>query len=259
MLIKLVKLFPQKLGLLAARNLSTAARLSSADEFLKKYDQTQVTLLDEECILVDEKDHEIGSETKKNCHLLTNIDKGMLHRAFSVFLFDENKNLLLQQRALSKITYPNHWTNACCSHPLFTREERQSSVGIKLAAIRRLNYELGIETSKLSVDRVHFITRIKYKAGNVPVDGIFGEHEIDHVLFVIGNFDLNLNKNEVKSVRYVSKYQLEELIKEERDINSGVQLTPWFKLIAQNKYLFNWWQNLDNLDSIKDEKFIHKF
>lgn len=71
----------------------------------KKYDQTQLNLLNEKCILVDHDDNYIGSETKKNCHLLENINKGMLHRAFSVFVFDSNKRLLLQQRSLHKITY----------------------------------------------------------------------------------------------------------------------------------------------------------
>jgi isopentenyl-diphosphate delta-isomerase len=225
----------------------------------QNYDSTQVKLLDEPCILVDETDREIGTETKKNCHLLTNIGKGMLHRAFSVFLFDENKNLLLQQRALSKITYPNHWTNACCSHPLFTETERDSTHGVKVAAVRRLNYELGIDKSKLSTDSLEFLTRIQYKADNIPHDGIFGEHEIDYVLLLQGKFDLNANTNEVKATRFVSMDELRQMIEDEKNsATSGVLLTPWFKLIA-DKYLFNWWRNLDNLELVKDQKNIHKF
>jgi isopentenyl-diphosphate delta-isomerase len=82
----------------------------------------------------------MGSVTKKDCHLLKNINKGMLHRAFSVFLFDSNKRLLIQQRSLRKITFPNHWTNTVCSHPLYAGEEMEESndfIGIKRAAKRR--------------------------------------------------------------------------------------------------------------------------
>ena len=78
----------------------------SADELLAGLDETQVDLLKEECILIDRDDKRIGSASKKDCHLLSNIDKGMLHRAFSVFLFNEKGQLLLQQRSDAKITYP---------------------------------------------------------------------------------------------------------------------------------------------------------
>lgn len=106
----------------------------------KQYDPSQLAQFDDECILIDANDQEIGRATKKDCHLLTNINNGMLHRAFSVFLFDSNKRLLMQQRSLRKITYPNHWTNTCCSHPLFVGEEMDETndhIGIKRAAKRR--------------------------------------------------------------------------------------------------------------------------
>ena len=228
---------------------------------LKQYDQTQVTLFNEKCILVDENDTPLGAETKKNCHLLANIDKGMLHRAFSVFLFDSNDRLLLQQRSIHKITYPNHWTNTCCSHPLYVDDELTSEndhIGIRRAAKRRLDYELGIHASKLRLDSLVYLTRIKYKARNVPDDGIFGEHEIDYVIFVKGDFDLQPNHNEVKAVKYVSKYELKEMLAEDKMTNSSVMLTPWFKLICE-KFLFKWWSNLNELDSFKDYKKIHTF
>lgn len=106
----------------------------------KDYDPSQLSQFDDKCILVDANDQEMGSATKRDCHLLSNINKGMLHRAFSVFLFDSNKRLLLQQRSLQKITYPNHWTNTCCSHPLFVgteMDETNDYIGIKRAAKRR--------------------------------------------------------------------------------------------------------------------------
>lgn len=227
----------------------------------KQYDASQVSQFGDKCALIDENDRVIGTETKRNCHLIENIDKGMLHRAFSVFMFDTNNRLLLQQRSLKKITYPNHWTNSCCSHPLDTEDELDAAhehIGIKRAAKRRLVHELGIEPSKLNPNSIEYITRIHYKADNVPLDGTFAEHEIDYVLFVRGDYELNLNPDEVKAVKYLTRYQLQELLAQEKDTNSGVLLTPWFKLICE-KFLFNWWDNLNNLKSIKDHTTIHRF
>ena len=127
---------------------------------LSNFDKTQVQLLAEECILVDENDKVIGSDTKKNCHLNTNIEKGMLHRAFSVFLFNQEGKLLLQQRATAKITFPECFTNTCCSHPLYRVEELAedgdggggvSAVGVRRAARRKLEQELGIPTREVSL------------------------------------------------------------------------------------------------------------
>jgi len=139
----------------------------SMPDFLNQYDKTQVSLLDEKCILVNEDDVVIGEETKKNCHLINNIDKGMLHRAFSIFLFDQNNRMLLQQRSNFKITYPDLWTNTCCSHPLFvtstgSSEEIDDINGIKKAAKRRLLYEFGIDV--LNMDKIEYITQVHYKA-----------------------------------------------------------------------------------------------
>lgn len=109
---------------------------------LSHLDETQVQLLSEECILVDKEDQVIGSDTKKNCHLNVN---GKLHRAFSVFLFNSDGKLLLQQRARTKITFPECFTNTCCSHPLYRAEELEGgNLGVKRAAQRKLQQELGI-------------------------------------------------------------------------------------------------------------------
>lgn len=117
---------------------------SEAD--LSGVDPTQLKLLAEKCILVSAKDEVLGAETKKNCHLNVNIDSGLLHRAFSVFLFDTRGRLLLQQRAKSKITFPEYYTNTCCSHPLYRPEELEENeeLGVKRAAQRKLAHELGI-------------------------------------------------------------------------------------------------------------------
>uniref|UniRef100_H3BLP1 Isopentenyl-diphosphate Delta-isomerase 1 n=1 Tax=Mus musculus TaxID=10090 RepID=H3BLP1_MOUSE len=109
-------------------------------------DEKQVQLLAEMCILIDENDNKIGADTKKNCHLNENIDKGLLHRAFSVFLFNTENKLLLQQRSDAKITFPGCFTNSCCSHPLSNpgELEENNAIGVKRAAKRRLKAELGI-------------------------------------------------------------------------------------------------------------------
>ena len=114
---------------------------------LSNIDKTQEKLLAEPLILVDENDCVKGVETKKECHLKKNIlQYGMLHRAFSVFLFNTKGQLLLQQRSDVKVTFPGFITNTCCSHPLYDDSElvEHDNVGIKRAAKRRLSYELGI-------------------------------------------------------------------------------------------------------------------
>lgn len=110
---------------------------------------------------------------------MTNIDQGLLHRAFSVFLFDHDNKLLLQQRATEKITFPDMWTNTCCSHPLGIPGETgttltESIAGVKRAAQRKLDHELGIKAEQVPIEEFKFLTRIHYKA---PSDGKWGEHE----------------------------------------------------------------------------------
>ncbi|KAK2150225.1 hypothetical protein NP493_2836g00002 [Ridgeia piscesae] len=83
-----------------------SANVANGDGLTAGLDETQIKLLEEECILIDNDDNNIGSASKKTCHLLENINKGMLHRAFSVFLFNPEGELLLQQRSDAKITYP---------------------------------------------------------------------------------------------------------------------------------------------------------
>lgn len=86
---------------------------------------------------------------------MTNIDKGLLHRAFSIFLFNDKNELLLQQRANEKITFANMWTNTCCSHPLAIPSELGFDLegaisGVKNAAQRKLLQELGIPSKEVS-------------------------------------------------------------------------------------------------------------
>lgn len=156
-----------------------AAVTLGADSFaLGGHDQEQIRLMEERCIVLDEQDRPLRDGSKKECHLMTNIRKGLVHRAFSCFLFDPNSGkLLLQRRALEKITFPNMWTNTCCSHPLAIKGELEESqeIGVRRAAQRKLEHELGIPAEQVPLDEFQYLTRIHYLAE--CDDGVWGEHE----------------------------------------------------------------------------------
>ncbi|KAK2067005.1 hypothetical protein P8C59_000775 [Phyllachora maydis] len=228
---------------------------SGDGDALDGHDEEQIRLMDEVCIVLDDNDKPIGTASKKLCHLMTNIDKGLLHRAFSVFLFNEKNELLLQQRASEKITFPEMWTNTCCSHPLGVPTETGSNltdavIGVKRAAQRKLEHELGIKKEQVPLDDFRFLTRIHYKA---PSDGKWGEHEIDYILFIKAKVDLEPNKNEVRATQYVTPETLKKLF-----ADASLKFTPWFKLICES-LLFEWWQNLDSgLEKYMNEEQIRR-
>ncbi|EPQ16560.1 Isopentenyl-diphosphate Delta-isomerase 1 [Myotis brandtii] len=217
-------------------------------------DEQQVQLLAEMCILIDENDNKIGAETKKNCHLNENIEKGLLHGAFSVFLFNTENKLLLQQRSDAKITFPGCFTNTCCSHPLSNpgELEENDAIGVRRAAQRRLKAELGIPMEQVPPEEINYLTRIHYKAQS---DSIWGEHEIDYILFVRNNVTLDPDPNEIKSYCYVSKEEVEEMLK--KAASGEIKITPWFQCIAET-FLFTWWDNLNNLNQFADHEKIHR-
>ncbi len=125
----------------------------------------------------------IVSEYKKSSHVFSpDTPRGVLHRAFSVFLFDSSTGeLLLQKRASTKITFPNVWTNTCCSHPLHGMEVNEvdgpddlkdgSVNGVKAAAVRKLEHELGIPVGELPIDNFKFLTRLHYWAADTVTHG----------------------------------------------------------------------------------------
>ncbi|WVQ80655.1 isopentenyl-diphosphate delta-isomerase [Cryptococcus sp. DSM 104549] len=214
------------------------APIAAPDVSLDTYDEEQVRLMEERCILVTPDDVVYGDDSKKTCHLMSNISTGLLHRAFSVFLFrPSDGRLLLQKRADEKITFPSMWTNTCCSHPLSIRSElvEADQDGVKAASIRKLPQELGIPESQLKKEDFTFLTRIHYLA---PSDGLWGEHEIDYILFCTLHVDLDINPNEVSDARYVSKAELQAMFADPAN-----SFTPWFRLIAQN-LLFPWWDEM---------------
>ncbi|KAI8139376.1 isopentenyl-diphosphate delta-isomerase [Fennellomyces sp. T-0311] len=218
---------------------------------LSQYDEEQVRLMEEMCIVVDENDNKIGADTKKVCHLMENIHKGLLHRAFSVFLFDSENRLLLQQRASEKITFPDMWTNTCCSHPLNRESEliEKDQLGARTAAQRKLEHELGIKPEQVPLDNFKYLTRIHYVA---PSDGQWGEHEIDYIFFIKADVTLDVSPNEVRDVKYVTPDELHAMF-----ADPDVPMTPWFKLIC-NTFLFKWWDKIDTIETERDEKTIHR-
>ncbi|KAH9208151.1 NUDIX hydrolase domain-like protein [Leptodontidium sp. 2 PMI_412] len=213
-------------------------------------------LMDEVFIVLDENDKPIGNLSKKICHLMTNIERGLLHRAFSVFLFNSKNELLLQQRATEKITFPDMWTNTCCSHPLGIPSEtgidlQESLMGVKRAAQRKLDQELGVNAALVPIENFNFLTRIHYKAAS---DGRWGEHEIDYILFIKADVDLlQPNLNEVRETKFVTADYLRSMFND-----SNLKFTPWFKLIC-NSLLFEWWERLDRgLEKYMNEEEIRR-
>ncbi|MBN1237413.1 MAG: isopentenyl-diphosphate Delta-isomerase [Gammaproteobacteria bacterium] len=159
----------------------------------------------EELILVDELDREIGSDTKSACH----TGNGILHRAFSIFVFNGDDELLLQQRSPSKPLWPNYWSNTCCSHP--RRGEKMDE-----AVSRRLMQELGFDCP------LEFLYKFKYQA---QYGAIGAEHEYCWVYY--GRYDgpVDVNVSEIADWRWVRIGDLEAELEA-----SPERFTPWFKM-----------------------------
>jgi isopentenyl-diphosphate delta-isomerase len=159
----------------------------------------------DQVILVDSTDKEIGTMEKLEAH-----QKGLLHRAFSVFLFNSAGEMLLQQRADSKYHSPGLWTNACCSHPA-------PNETIVEAGHRRLKEELGIAT--FLAPAFSFEYRTHFENGLI-------EHELDHVLIGYTTNEPELNPLEAKAFKWISIPQILDEIK----LNPE-EYTSWFKII----------------------------
>nr|AKO63323.1 isopentenyl diphosphate delta isomerase [Leptinotarsa decemlineata] len=224
-----------------------ASSLAKSKEHL---DPVQEASLNERCFLVDENDKIIGQASKKGCHLVQKNGDIPLHRAFSVFLFNNKGDLLLQKRSSQKITYPDCYTNSCCSHPIADfpgEDEDKDALGIKRAAQRRLNYELGIPVDSIPVEKLNYVTRIHYKdEGN----GKWGEHEIDYVLFLQADVKVKPNPSEISEISFIPRNELDEFI----PTLTG-PLTPWFQMILKHRLRF-WWDNLQDIDAFRDHDKI---
>lgn len=167
---------------------------------------------EEKVILVNENDEQIGLMPKMEAH-----EKALLHRAFSVFVFNSNNELMLQQRALSKYHSPGLWTNTCCSH------QREGETNLE-AGKRRLMEEMGFVTEL--EEKTSFI----YKA---PFDNGLTEHEFDHIM--VGYYDQlpNINPEEVEAWKWMKL----DAVKEDMKLNPD-QYTAWFKIIFDKFYEF---------------------
>ncbi|MFK7000176.1 isopentenyl-diphosphate Delta-isomerase [Flavobacterium oreochromis] len=167
-------------------------------------------MIEEKVILVNEVDEVIGLMPKLEAH-----EKALLHRAFSVFILNDQGQIMLQQRAHHKYHSPLLWTNTCCSH------QREGESNIE-AGKRRLYEEMGFTTELKEL--FHFI----YKA---PFDNGLTEHELDHVMIGYFNEDPSVNPDEVESWKWMSIEAVKEDIKLYPD-----QYTVWFKIIFDEFY-----------------------
>lgn len=164
----------------------------------------------EQVILVDEQDNPIGLMEKIEAH-----EKALLHRAFSVFVFNKKGELMLQQRAAHKYHSPLLWTNTCCSH------QRDGETSIE-AGKRRLEEEMGFTCD---LEEVFWFI---YKA---PFDNGLTEHELDHVM--VGNFEgiPQINTDEVAAYKWMSLKEVKKDIEKQPEM-----YTAWFKIIFKESY-----------------------
>ena len=172
-------------------------------------------MTEEKVILVDINDEPIGLMEKIAAH-----EQALLHRAFSVFILNDNNEIMLQQRAASKYHSPLLWTNTCCSH------QRPGETNIQ-AGKRRLQEEMGFEVDLTEL--FHFI----YKA---PFDNGLTEHELDHVMIGKYNSEPNINTDEVESWKWMSIDAIKTDMQENPEL-----YTAWFKIIFEefNHYIEN--------------------
>lgn len=223
--------------------------------FIKDLDPKQVEFYhSEKLIKVDDKDSVIGPISKGESHAIDTIRKNIYHRALSLLIFDEQERFLLTQRASCKITFPDYFTNACCSHPLYNEKELEddgNSIGVRRATVRRANFELGTNLQDIKPDQLKFVNKIAYRAESDG--GLWGEAEIDYIFVLKGDFSLQPNPEEIRSYRFVTREQMQDILKNHG--TSDIKITPWMRLLGKD-FLFKYWSNLDNLDSIADTQHI---
>jgi isopentenyl-diphosphate Delta-isomerase len=165
----------------------------------------QVSNPTESLILVDDTDEQIGFCTKSECHL----GNGLLHRAFSVFIFNREGKLLLQQRSEHKPLWPLYWSNSCCSHPHEAEE-------VEDAGRRRLREELNLQCE------LDFLYKFQYQAN---FGDLGAENEFCHVFAGYTDDSVIAHPDEIADWRYVDPETLTREIAED-----GSRFTPWLKM-----------------------------
>ena len=159
----------------------------------------------ESLILVDEADREVGHLSKAECH----HGRGVLHRAFSLLVFNGDGELLLQQRAASKRLWPLYWSNSCCSHP-------RRAESMETAIHRRLREELGVRCP------LQFLFKFQYQA---QFDAAGAEQELCSVFIGRCTEPLEIDRNEIQAWRWIAPQALQA------ELAGGAEkFTPWFKL-----------------------------
>ena len=169
-------------------------------------------------ILVDENNNQIGLEEKILAH-----KKNLLHRAFSIFIFNDSFEILLQKRAPNKYHSGNLWTNTCCSHPL-------ENLSLVESAKKRLVEEMGIKANLNEV--FSFIYQAKFGNG-------LSEYEYDHVLFGISNNQPILNPDEAIDYKWIKISDLKAQIEK----NPG-NFTVWLQIMINN--YFKYFEDYEN-------------
>ncbi|MBL0129482.1 MAG: isopentenyl-diphosphate Delta-isomerase [Flavobacteriales bacterium] len=164
----------------------------------------------EQVVLVDVEDHELGAMEKLSAHR-----EGLLHRAFSVFIFNTKGDLLLQQRALDKYHSAGRWSNTCCGHP-------RPGETVKAAAERRLDEEMGLGSELQPT--FHFVYSTELGDG-------MKEHELDHVLIGISDSDPTPDPQEAVDWRWVSRNELQREMKSHPGL-----FTAWFPLCLEGAW-----------------------
>jgi len=201
--------------------------MTSDKQRLNEYEGTQSLMMEEKCLLVDSNDIVTGNISKFDCHYA----EGSLHRAFSVLIFDSEGKLLIQQRSSEKITFPGVWANSCCSHPLDIDGENQDAVdGVKEAARRKLEQELGISRNVTNSWDFHHIGRFEYQC---RWNDEWIEREIDHVMIVKADVELNYNRNEIQAAEWISREELANMM-EHKGRWKNQLIAPWFEQIIAN-------------------------
>ena len=219
------------------------------DSSLSKLDSSQLKMMEEMCLVVDDNDNAISSASKIDCHR----GGGIRHRAFSVLIFDSENRLLMQQRAEEKITFPGIWANSCCSHPLDIEfENGDSKEGVIHASKRKMFQELGIPIEVSEVWDYHHIGRFEYSC---RWDDEWIEHEIDHVLIVRANVELSINKNEIKETKWLNHEEILEMLDGKNEWAEMI-IAPWFRMIWKH-FISPHYPNMDDLINSNNEKIIN--
>lgn len=159
----------------------------------------------EPLILVNNHDEGIGYLDKAACH----DGNGKLHRAFSIFLFNKDQQILLQQRVANKRLWPMFWSNSCCSHP------RQNET-IEAAVKRRMHEELGVQPT------LQYLYKFQYQA---KYQDLGSEHELCYVFIGRLEEEPSINTSEINDWKWVKQNTLTSLLEKNPD-----DFTPWLKL-----------------------------